>query len=434
MTSILDSAHTFLHQHGMHPDDLDMHLELQKLRQNIERALSGSVTPSGCQMLPAFVTLGRSPTPDEHVLALDIGGTNLRAALVSFSSDGSSKIENLISRPVPGLDKPLSKEEFLREIVLFSAPLAQRANHLGVCFSYQARITPDGDGEVILFGKEVHVNNSSGMLVCRELLDTFSAHGITNLRAYSLVNDTVAAMLGGSVQFKGRCDGVLGFILGTGTNLCYQAKSKHIPLLHSSKWSASSMVMNIESGVYSGFPQGTFDRIVDKNSMSPGTYGNEKMVGGVYQGEVLYHTLCNASYEGLFSPSFCNNIRKAKSLSSIDLSEFISHPSGTGLLSRLCADENDRHVLYVFVRCLLERAAKLVVTTLAAPMEMEDMGRNDHALIVAEGSTFWKNETLHSMIQHHAKQFIGNELGRHFSFFGAENPNLIGAALSVFQK
>jgi len=427
------SAHNFLHRHGMHPDDLDMHDELRKLRLNMESALNGVSTPADCQMLPAFVSLGIPPTPNEKVLALDIGGTNLRAALVTFSPNGLPEIESLISRPVPGLEKTLSKDEFLREIVDFSAPLAGYARHLGVCFSYQAKITPDGDGEVLRFGKEIKVSADSGMLVCRELIRGFYSKGIRNLRSYALVNDTVAAMLGGFTQYRGNCDGVVGFILGTGTNLCYQADKAHISHL-SPAWTQASMVINMESGAYSGFPRGTFDLMVDNASMSPGTYGNEKMVGGVFQGEVLYHTLCGASNEGIISRSLFERICKAKKLSSIDLSEYSMNPNGNGVLSSLCENENDRLVMDVFVHCLLQRAAKLVAVTLAAPMEAENMGKTDDALIIAEGSTFWKNDTLRTMIQHYAEQFIACGLERQFTFFFAENPNLAGAALAVFQR
>jgi hexokinase len=311
--------------------------------------------------------------------------------------------------------------------------LAREACHLGVCFSYQAKITPDRDGMALFFGKEVQISGCYGKLVCRELLDVFSNHGITTLRSYALVNDTVAAMLGGFSQYNGAYDGVLGFILGTGTNLCYQANSKSIPNLLPF-WTAPSMVINTESGAYNGFPRGTFDLLVDKATLSPGIHLAEKMLGGVYQGTILLQLLRAASSEGLFSQEFSNRICKAKKLTSIDLSEFLLHPVGSGLLARLCSSDHDRQLLSAFVNCLLERTAKLVAITLAAPMEAEDMGKTAPALIVAEGSTFWKNDTLRSMILHQSEQLITKELGRRFTFVEAENPNLAGAALAVFQQ
>ena len=427
--NIQDRAHAFLHAHGMHPDDLDMTAELAKLRANMEQGLRGEARPCDCKMLPAFVSLKGKPPMGVKVLCLDAGGTNLRAALVSFTRQGPV-VEELRTRPIPGLGAPISKAEFLREVAQFAAPLAGGADRLGLCFSYQAEVMPDGDGKVILFSKEVEVTDSEGMLVCRELLDTLRGLGHPAPTSYMMVNDTVAAMLGGFAQYDGPSDGVLGLILGTGNNVCYLARTEHVhrPLFG---WEQPTMVVNMESGVYSGFPQGDFDRQVDAASMSPGTYGNEKMVGGVYQGEVLRYTLSGAAE--LFSPGLDVRLAQVGQLTAAHLSAFAAG-NGDDPLSTLCVTEDDRAAMSVLVDCLLERAAKLVTLSLAGPMEAEDMGRTAPALVVAEGSTFWKNPVLRSKIEQQAEQFLLGKLGRRCVFLGAENPNLLGAAMAALQK
>lgn len=430
MNNIVEKTHAFLHRHGMHPDDLDMMAELAKLRANMENGLAGNCTASDCKMLPAFVSPDRKPPLGEKVLTLDAGGTNLRAALVSFTEDGPV-IEELRTRPIPGLGAPIGKADFLREIAQFAAPLAEQADRLGFCFSYQAEIMPDGDGKVILFSKEVQVADSEGMLVCRELLDTFAAMGIKAPTSYALVNDTVAAMLGGCATRTEPSDGALGLILGTGNNVCYLASTKNIrrPVYD---WISPKMVVNMESGVYSGFPQGDFDKQLDAASMSPGTYGNEKMVGGVYQGEVLRYTLEGAAEE-LFSPAFRERLEDVGLLTAVHLSAFAAEPKGDNVLADLCATEDDRAAMRVITDCLLERAAKLVTLSLAAPMEMENMGKSAPALVVAEGSTFWKNAALRGKIEHLADEFLLGKLGHKCAFMGAENPNLVGAAMAALQ-
>lgn len=428
--NMTQKAHAFLRAHGMHPDDLDMTAELNKLRANMEQGLRGEARPCDCKMLPAFVSLRGRPPRNTKALCLDAGGTNLRAALVSFTEDGPV-VEGLTTRPIPGLGAPIHKKDFLREVAQFAAPLAGQADRLGFCFSYQAEVMPDGDGKVILFSKEVEVEDSEGMLVCRELLDTLAEMGLPAPSSYTLVNDTVAAMLGGFAQYTGECDGVLGLILGTGNNVCYLADTGHIhrPVYG---WTQPTMVVNMESGVYSGFPQGDFDRMVDGASMSPGTYGNEKMVGGVYQGEVLRYTLEGAAGE-LFSPGFREKLEDVGLLTAAHLSAFAAEPEGDGLLSSLCVTDDDRAAMSVLVDCLLERAAKLVTLSLAGPMEAEDMGRSAPALVVAEGSTFWKNPVLRRKIEAQAEKFLWGELGRRCVFMGAENPNLLGAAMAALQ-
>lgn len=421
-------AHEFLRIHGMHPDGLDMAAELAGFRANMDSGLKGNFGPADCKMLPAYVTVDGRPPLGEKVLTLDAGGTNLRAALVSFTGQGAA-VEQLRTRPVPGVGRPTSKEDFLREVAEFAAPLASQADRLGFCFSYPAEILPNGDGKVIEFSKEIVVTGSTGMLVCRELLEVWEKMGVKAPRTFAVVNDTVAALLGGYAGFHGASDGWLGLILGTGNNVCYLADSTHIkrPI---PGWEKSKMVINMESGVYSGFPQGTFDKQLDAASTAPGTYGNEKMVGGVYQGEVLRRTLAGAAE--LFSAGFEQRLSGAGALTSADLSFFAA--DGSGELAALCASEDDREVMATLVDCLLERAAKLVTLSLAGPMEAEDMGKTAPAQVVAEGSTFWKNAVLRGKIEAQAERFIHGELGRQCAFIGAENPNLLGAALAALTR
>lgn len=425
-----ERAHEFLRTHGMHPDQLDMEQELAKFRENMENGLAGRCGRSDCKMLPTYVTADGRPPLGKKVLTLDAGGTNLRAALVSFAENGPV-IEELRTRPVPGLGAPISRAGFLREVAEFASPLVGRADRLGYCFSYQAEVLPNGDGKVIKFAKEVVVEDGDGMLVCRELLDTFAAMGLPSRHSFALVNDTVAAMLGGCAAFTGRSDGWLGLILGTGNNICYLADTRHIrrPI---PGWTAPTMVVNMESGVYSGFPQGTFDKELDAASMSPGEYGTEKMVGGVYQGEVLARTLAGAAE--LFSSGFQERLARAGALTAADLSAFAMDPAAPGALADLCVTPDDREAMGVLVDCLLERAARLVTVTLAGPMEAEDMGKTAPAHIVAEGSTFWKNAVLREKIEAEAERFILGKLGRRCTFIGAESPNLTGAALAALMR
>lgn len=423
-------THAFLHTHGMHPADLNMEAELAKFRANMDSGLAGRYGLSDCKMLPAYVTVDGRPPLGEKVLTLDAGGTNLRAALVSFAANGPV-IEELRTRPAPGLGAPISREGFLREVAEFAAPLVGQADRLGYCFSYQAEVLPNGDGKVMKFSKEVVVDGGDGMLVCQELADTLRAMGLPAPKTFAMVNDTVAALLGGCAAFTGESDGWLGLILGTGNNICYLADSSHI-LRPTPGWTAPTMVVNMESGVYSGFPQGTFDKELDAASMSPGEYGNEKMVGGVYQGEVLSRTLAGASE--LFSEGFRERLGKAGQLTAADLSAFAMAPTSPGALADLCVTPEDREAMDVLTDCLLERAARLVTITLAGPMEAENMGRTAPAQIVAEGSTFWKNAVLRGKIEAITKEFIGGRLGRRCAFISVESPNLTGAAMAALAR
>ena len=129
MNTAVQRAHRFLLEHGMHPDLLDMSAELAKFRASMDCGLAGNAAPDGCQMLPAFVSPGRRPPLGEKVLTLDAGGTNLRAALVSFT-EGGPVVEDLRTRPLPGLGDPISKTDFLQEIACFAGDLSDWNKYL----------------------------------------------------------------------------------------------------------------------------------------------------------------------------------------------------------------------------------------------------------------------------------------------------------------
>jgi hexokinase len=61
-------------------------------------------------------------------VVLDAGGTNLRAALMSFSSEGKPIIENFSKHPMPGTGgRDVGKEEFFDTLAALVEPLIDQA-------------------------------------------------------------------------------------------------------------------------------------------------------------------------------------------------------------------------------------------------------------------------------------------------------------------
>lgn len=414
----MDRTRDFLIRHEMHPDQIDMERTVTEFREEMRSGLDGEA--SSLMMLPAYLNPAAALQYGKPVVVLDAGGTNLRIALVTFH-DGKTIIENERKVPMPGTGRVVAWREFLEELAAETAPLAQNVERLGVCFSFPAKITPDIDGEILCFNKEVAVVGGEGKCLCKELIEVLNRDYGCNIHLYALLNDTVAALLGGfGAERYGKYDGYIGFILGTGMNCCYVEPRRN-------------MVINMEAGGYGEAPQGSYHRLVDAKSANPGEHLIEKMVSGGYLGAVIFETLCGACQEGLFSEQFDVILHRMETITMQDVSAFLEDPTGNNLLSQMCCGQDDCAVLWELADKSLERAAKLIAAALTGIMEQADIGKLPWkpACIVTEGSTFWKCRAYRTHILHYLRVFAAERCGRYAEIIETGNANLCGAAAAV---
>jgi hexokinase len=101
---------------------------------------------------------------------------------------------------------------------------------------------------------------------------------------------------------------VVGLILGTGTNACYFEKFERIQTLNSTTRSKlfdkQEMVVNTEWGAFGengniDFIRSRFDDEIDKTSINVGKQIFEKMVSGMYLGEIVRLVILDLIDNGL---------------------------------------------------------------------------------------------------------------------------------------
>ena len=391
------------------------------LQREMVRGLEGE--PSSLMMLPAYLSLDR-PLPDSgRAVALDMGGTNFRAALGEWSG-GTLRFGPQALSPTPGSQGPVSREQFL-DAVAQSLGQYPAGCPVGFCFSFPARITPELDGEVLCFDKEVRVAGGAGLRLIRDLSAHMVRRGMTPPAAGAVINDTVAALLGGylTADRQGH-DGFAGFVLGTGLNCCYAQPG----------WDGGGdMVVNLEAGGYDGFPQGDYDRALDAASRDPGTHRLEKMTSGAYLGPLMERTLKGAAREGLFSPRCAGAVLALEGLELAQVSAWLDGTDADALARRLQAEADDRAALTALLTGLVERAARQVAVLLTAVLLQGDMGRDARrpAAIVAEGSTFHKFRGYRQRIEGHLDRLCTGRFGRHWRFIQVQDADLAGAAAAV---
>ncbi len=412
----------FLTRHGMAPEQVDIPLTCERFLGEISAGLAGA--PSSLLMLPTYLT-GHGPLPHGlPVAVIDAGGTNARVAKVAFTPQGPV-IDHLEVFPIPGSQSPVSGKDFLSVFAQKLLPFIRECVSIGFCFSFPAdpaEITPEQDGKILYFDKEVQVTGAAGMLLIKSLTHALQQLGVPNLRGVVL-NDTAAALLGGMAQTdRAAYDGFLGLIWGTGYNTCYGEPSALSP-------GVPSMLINTESGSFSRVMPGSFDRQLDEASGDPGTHRFEKMVSGAYLGEVIRLTLSGAASEGLLPSSFA----VLDHLTTQEADAFAVAPAGDNPLARLCRSEGERDFVYQVVDQLSLRAARLVCANLTALLVRSGLGRRAEcpAGIVAEGSTFYKSKLLRPYLEALLAEFAGEQLGLHYRFLKPENANLVGTAAAA---
>lgn len=421
----------FLRETGLHADFIDMDHELEAFVANMRSGLEA--TQDAMKMIPTYVEINDTIPTGETVIVMDAGGTNLRVAALTFAENMETTIEGFQTYRMPGTDGEISKEAFYDTLVDYLRPLLPESRKIGFCFSYPSLMYPNKDGKVLNFSKEVELPEVVGSILGESIREALDRAGLDRDVEVVILNDTVAALLGGMNQAAGRnFDSWLGFILGTGTNTAYAEDIAKIKTLGADR-GEGRMIINMESGTYPIENRSSVDIAIDERTNSPGKYLFEKMISGRYQGSQLWHTLVAAKDSGLFTPAFMAAFESVSDIDSYNLDQFLFNPNGDNVLAKLCQNDEDQLSLYYLIDNLFERAARLATINLAGILVQTDAGRNPlkPAAITAEGTTFYKAKLLKPKIDYWMKVYTNEKLGHYHEFITAKDANLIGAAIAA---
>jgi hexokinase len=414
----------------MHPDCIDFEDCRNAFISDMKDGLEGK--HSSLLMIPSYLSVDGQAAEGDTAIAVDIGGTNLRIALTQFRN-GSIHVLESVESPVPGLKNAITKAAFFNEIADRLRPVIEKSSRIGVCFSHAAEILPDRDGRLISFSKEITVLGAEGMEITKELSKTLFDRGHREKKSYVLLNDTTAVLLGGAAISAGQAyDCYIGFVLGTGKNLCYVEKTAEIKKLGGA-YPFDTMIVNTESGYFTRVFTGVIDRELDSITANPGTHTLEKMTSGRYLGQLILLTLQKAASEGLLSAGAGASVLTLGDLQLADISGFLAGMHGKNTLSDLCKTVDDREVLYTVAAKLIERAAKLSVMSIAAVMEKTDKGRRPESpvCIVAEGSTFHKLFSFKEHFGGYVQRYINEKQKRYCQVEQVENATLLGSSFAA---
>ncbi|MFW6237366.1 MAG: hexokinase family protein [Desulfosudaceae bacterium] len=233
--------------------------------------------------IPTYVPL--DPPPETgRVLAVDVGGTNARAAVVSLDDQGRLSVDQgPVSREIPvcrGTPTELTTFlEALADVVLALNP--PRDLPVGYCFSYPSRLTPDGDAEILGWTKELLVRDTigqkAGMLLRNHL--NLADPGLLG-EELRVINDTVAALLAGRAETPAEAH--IGLVAGTGTNMALLLPPAQVPKLADKLSWQAPLPINLESGNFHPPHLTRLDTSLDAATHNPTCQRFEKAVSGYY--------------------------------------------------------------------------------------------------------------------------------------------------------
>jgi hexokinase len=383
-------------------------------------------------MIPAYVGTEHDIPHGRPVVVIDAGGTNLRTGLAEFDDAGTISLSSFNKRPMFGIDETVSGEAFYDGLADAVAPLMDQADVIGFCFSYPALITPDYDGRLLRWTKEIKIPDVVGECVGAGLRRALSKRGHEGKRVVVL-NDTVAALLAGMAQ--GQLFGAsnyVGFILGTGTNTAYVERNTNI-LKVPGLSPDGAQVINVESGGFNRFARGPLDVKRDLESGNPDQQQFEKMISGVYMGPLALELFKAVLMEGAFSESGAAAIQAMSELSTIHIDNLLADEGReTGVLGTEAFTDRDRDVMRTIFEAVVDRAALLAAINIGVGIIKGGGGLDPEAPVCVniDGSTYYKTTGMPAKVQAQLGAILSRR-GIHCKCVHVDDAPVVGAAIAA---
>ena len=255
------------------------------------------------------------------------------------------------------------------------------------------------------------------------------------MRVCALANDTVGTMEAAAYRFP---DTAMGVILGTGTNAAYLEKTSNV-----SKWSGPAcdeMVINTEWGNLNMTTlMNSYDVAVDLASDNPSAQRLEKMLSGMYLGELTRVTLSDSVVMSAFSADCAAEMKVAfktklslptasmaamEADTSPSLSEVGRVLSEAGVVSSTLADR-------VLVReacvCVSTRAALLAATGVSSLLELS--GHTNKCTVAVDGTVFECYPFFKERMERGLEIVLGEQRAHAIDLILAKDGSGVGAAI-----
>jgi hexokinase len=384
----------------------------------MDRGLSGE--KSSLKMIPTYAGM---PTGEEKgiYMALDMGGTNFRVLQIELKGGRKTGRPSIMKFVLGKEEIAGTAEQFFDFIAESVKTFLKKQKHkaggpcdLGFTFSFPIQQTSAARGILICWTKGFQTSGVVGKDVVGLLGQAFRRKGVEDINISALVNDTVGTLVAKSYADTA-CD--VGVIIGTGTNACYPEELRKIKKLRGAKPRRGRMIINIEWGNFNKLASTHYDRQLDEESENSGQQILEKMVSGMYLGEIARLILHEAAIEGSLSCGLIPFLMKRKSFEAEHMSLIEGDKTGgLKLIGALLAKSglrkfsvNDRRVIKKVCETVSRRAARISASCIAAIVTKIDPKLSRAHTIAIDGSLFERHPTFSTNMEAALKEILGRK-------------------------
>ena len=220
-------------------------------------------------------------------MALDMGGSNVRATVYELKGNGVVEVIKEVKHAFPPAFMSGTAEQvfgFLADCIVESNP--QPGTKLGFTFSFPSEQTAINHSTLVEWTKGFSASGCVGEDSVHLLEKALAARNCP-ITVTAICNDTVGTLISRSYSDPNTA---VGIILGTGCNAAYMENTAHITKCTTNS-TTGKMIINMECGAIgdnnpSILPLLPFDVTIDPLTPNAGRQHLEKMMSGFYLGEL----------------------------------------------------------------------------------------------------------------------------------------------------
>ncbi|TKA70482.1 Hexokinase [Cryomyces minteri] len=287
------------------------------------------MNPTWCMGFPTGYETGT-------FLALDMGGTNLRVCEITLPEEkGEFDIIQSKYRMPEELKTGTADElwgyiaDCLQQFIEYHHEGEDLDElPLGFTFSYPATQDYINHGVLQRWTKGFDIDGVEGKDVVPPFEAALAERGVP-IKLTALINDTTGTLIASAYTDTAM---KVGCIFGTGCNAAYMETCGEVPkLAHMKLDPETPIAINCEWGAFDNehvvLPRTQYDVIIDKESPRPGQQAFEKMIAGLYLGEVFRLVLVDLYEKShIFEGQDIAKLKRAYSLDASFLSSIEEDP------------------------------------------------------------------------------------------------------------
>lgn len=277
-------------------------LLLQEFNNGLNKKTRNTAT---IKMIPTFVRDVPDGSEQGKFLALDLGGTNFRVLCIDLHGNQCNMLHETYE--IPESIMRGSGEQLFDHIAeclehyLETLGLSHRTLPLGFTFSFPCEQKGLTSALLLHWTKGFDCSGVQGKDVVQLLREAVKRRRNVDIDVVAIVNDTTGTLM--SCAHKNR-ECRLGLIVGTGTNACYMERLENVETWTGDNDEPQQVVINTEWGAFGDngcleFLRTPFDREIDQESLNKGKQLFEKMISGMYMGEIVRKIVVKLAYDNL---------------------------------------------------------------------------------------------------------------------------------------